>query len=305
MPDAAMVVYSDSAEVLEQRFPMRVNHIRLLTDSGGAGQFRGAPATEVAFGPIDTDMTVYYFADFAQHPALGVLGGQPGSAVTLSRLDADGTATALDPIGDTTLTAGDMVIGSEAGGGGYGDPYLRDPALVLDDVVEGWVSPEAAASDYGVALVSDAHGSFIHRRRRYQSSSHQVVHRRNICVSSSHPLNEFAMTATKPTTPKHDSAEPDEHHLSHFGYKQELSRALGKFSSFAVSFSGVGISAGIFITLPVIWASSGTLGIWSWLPSSVGALLVGLIFADLVGRLPIAGYAYQWSTRLSNKTLAG
>ncbi|AQT78782.1 hypothetical protein B1R94_05215 [Mycolicibacterium litorale] len=111
------------------------------------------------------------------------------------------------------------------------------------------------------------------------------------------------MTATKPTKPHPDHTGTDESHLSHFGYKQELSRALGKFSSFAVSFSGVGISAGIFITLPVIWASSGTLGIWSWLPSSVGALLVGLIFADLVGRLPIAGYAYQWSTRLSNKTI--
>jgi len=160
MPDAAMVVYSDSVEVLEQRFPMQVNHIRLLTDSGGAGQFRGAPATEVAFGPTDTDMTVYYFADFAQHPALGVLGGLPGSPVTLRRDNADGTSVDLTPIGDTTLGAGDMVIGAEAGGGGYGDPYLRDPALVLDDVVEGWISVDAAVEVYGVRLHHHEDGQY-------------------------------------------------------------------------------------------------------------------------------------------------
>jgi amino acid transporter len=102
--------------------------------------------------------------------------------------------------------------------------------------------------------------------------------------------------------PSPDADHSDEQ-LNEFGYKQELVRALGKFSSFAASFSGVGISAGVFITLPVIWASSGTGGIWSWIPSSVGALLVGLIFADLVGRMPIAGYAYQWSSRLANRPI--
>lgn len=96
---------------------------------------------------------------------------------------------------------------------------------------------------------------------------------------------------------------PSDEQLDAFGYKQELARALGRFSSFAASFSGVGISAGIFITLPVIWTSSGTIGIWSWIPSSIGALLVGLVFADLVGRIPIAGYAYQWSTRMTNRPI--
>jgi N-methylhydantoinase B len=160
MPDAAMVVYSDSVEVLEQRFPLHVKYIRLLSDSGGAGQFRGAPATEVAFGPTDTDMTVYYFADFAQNPALGVLGGGPGSAVRLRRHNADGTVADLDPIGDTTLGAGDIIVGSEAGGGGYGSPHLRDPAVVLDDVIEGWISESAATGIYGVKLFRDASGHY-------------------------------------------------------------------------------------------------------------------------------------------------
>jgi N-methylhydantoinase B len=155
MPDAAMVVYSDSVEVLEQRYPIRVAWVRLLRDSGGAGEFRGAPATEVAFGPTGDDMTVYYFADFAQNPALGVHGGRAGSLARIERCDAQGTRTPLDPIGDTTLSAGELIIGSEAGGGGYGDPLRRPPDAVLDDVLDGWVSVEAAEALYRVRLVLD------------------------------------------------------------------------------------------------------------------------------------------------------
>jgi N-methylhydantoinase B len=159
MPDAAMVVYSDSVEVLERRYPIRVRRVRLVPDSGGAGWRRGAPATEVAFGPTDDEMTVYYFADFAQNPALGVHGGQPGSLARIQRHNADGSQVVLDPIGDTTLARGDLIVGTEAGGGGYGDPKDREVALVLEDVVDGWVSVAAAEQLYGVRVVAGADGS--------------------------------------------------------------------------------------------------------------------------------------------------
>jgi amino acid transporter len=88
--------------------------------------------------------------------------------------------------------------------------------------------------------------------------------------------------------------------LASFGYKQELERAMGTFSSFAVSFSGVSITAAIFLTISFVFTQAGSAGIWAWPISSAGALLVGLVFADLVGRIPVAGYAYQWSSRLTN-----
>ena len=88
--------------------------------------------------------------------------------------------------------------------------------------------------------------------------------------------------------------------LAGFGYKQELDRAMGSFSSFAVSFSGVSITAAIFLTISFVFTQAGSGGIWAWPISSVGVLLVGLVFADLVGRIPVAGYAYQWSSRLAN-----
>lgn len=88
--------------------------------------------------------------------------------------------------------------------------------------------------------------------------------------------------------------------LAQFGYKQELDRAMGPFSSFAVSFSGISITAAIFLTISFVFTNAGSAGIWSWPISSAGVLLVGLVFADLVGRIPVAGYAYQWSSRLTN-----
>ena len=88
--------------------------------------------------------------------------------------------------------------------------------------------------------------------------------------------------------------------LATFGYEQELDRAMGTFSSFAVSFSGVSITAAIFLTISFVFTHAGSAGIWAWPISSVGVLLVGLVFADLVGRIPVAGYAYQWSSRLTN-----
>ncbi len=158
MPDAAMVVYTDSVEVIEQRYPILVRSVRLLPDSGGPGEFRGAPATEVDYGPRFGPVTVYFFADFAAHPAQGVWGGQPGSVASVTHIAADGTEHPLPAIGDITLQPGEWLRGCEAGGGGYGDPLARDRARVLADVNEGWVTPEAATAAYGVTLIRSRTG---------------------------------------------------------------------------------------------------------------------------------------------------
>jgi N-methylhydantoinase B len=158
MPDAAMVVYSDSVEVLEQRYPILVDSLRLLVDSGGAGRYRGAPATEVSFGPRFDELRVFFASDFAQNPAQGVLGGAPGSLARLSRVGLDGTPSELPSIGDVTLVPGERIVGSEAGGGGYGEPFRRPPQEVLVDVEERWVSRAQAETTYGVRIVESADG---------------------------------------------------------------------------------------------------------------------------------------------------
>jgi N-methylhydantoinase B len=156
MPDCAKTIYIDSIEVLERKYPIRFGALRLLTDSGGAGEFRGAPGSEIVFGPARGTMQAFYFADFGEFPPGGVLGGSDGSLATVSKINADGSETPKPVIGDVELVPGEWVRGLESGGGGYGDPLERDPDAVRRDVLDEWISLEAASEQYGVVLVGDA-----------------------------------------------------------------------------------------------------------------------------------------------------
>jgi N-methylhydantoinase B len=155
MPDCSKTIYIDSVEMLERTYPLQFRSLRLLADSGGAGRLRGGPASEVIYGPRATPMRVFYMADYAVHPAAGVRGGLPGTAASASVLAADGSERQVEPIGDSLLAPGEWIRGIEAGGGGYGDPLQRDPRAVLGDVLERWVTREAADAVYGVVLEPD------------------------------------------------------------------------------------------------------------------------------------------------------
>jgi N-methylhydantoinase B len=128
--------------------------MRLVTDSAGAGRFRGGPAGEVIYGPLRDPMMVAYFAEMNVEPAQGANGGLPGSRSLAARIDAAGNEQPLPPIGLVELAPGEWIRGLESGGGGYGDPFARDPQRVLHDVLEGWVSELAARETYGVILVT-------------------------------------------------------------------------------------------------------------------------------------------------------
>ena len=159
MPDCAKTIYIDSIEVLEQKYPIRFRALRLLPDTGGAGKFRGAPGSEIIFGPARGTMQAFYFADFGEYPPSGVLGGADGSLAAAEKIGADGTVTRVPTIGDLELGPGESVRGRESGGGGYGNPLERDPERVRHDVREGWVSEMAAAEAYGVVLTGGAANS--------------------------------------------------------------------------------------------------------------------------------------------------
>ncbi|HZS76949.1 MAG TPA: amino acid permease [Ktedonobacteraceae bacterium] len=85
-----------------------------------------------------------------------------------------------------------------------------------------------------------------------------------------------------------------------YGYRQEFRREIKRFASFAVGFSFISITTGIFTTYGTILNSSGPLGIWTWPLVIVGQLFVALVFAALASRIPLAGYSYQWVSRLAN-----
>ena len=152
MADCSKTIYIDSVEMLERTYPLHFRSFRLLPDSGGAGRLRGGPASEVIYGPGSKALRVFYLADYARHPAEGVLGGLPGTGAAASVIDAEGSELEVEPVGDSLLQPGQWIRGVEAGGGGYGDPLERDPEAVLHDLLERWISAKAAHDTYGVVL---------------------------------------------------------------------------------------------------------------------------------------------------------
>ena len=101
-----------------------------------------------------------------------------------------------------------------------------------------------------------------------------------------------------------DQAERDDAHLRSLGIKPELRRTLGFLSNFAIAFSFISVSTGSFGNFGVGIGLGGPASIfWSWVLVVGGQLLVALVFAELASHYPVAGSIYQWSKRLSNRTL--
>lgn len=87
-----------------------------------------------------------------------------------------------------------------------------------------------------------------------------------------------------------------------FGYRQELRRALRLFSLYAVAFSIISITTGLFTNYGFGLSHLGPAMIWLWPVAAIGQLLIALVVAELGTRIPLAGYSYQWGARLVNTT---
>ncbi|MFH8381311.1 APC family permease [Kitasatospora sp. NPDC018058] len=87
----------------------------------------------------------------------------------------------------------------------------------------------------------------------------------------------------------------DTRDLAGFGYRQELERSLGSFSSFAAGFSYISIMTGVFQLFGFGFGAGGPAFIWSWPLVFLGQLAVALCFAEMAGQFPLAGGVYQWS----------
>jgi len=96
----------------------------------------------------------------------------------------------------------------------------------------------------------------------------------------------------------------DELALQRFGYRQELNRSLGYFSSFALSFSVICITSGLFANYGDGLRAGGPAFIWTWLIVGAGQFLVAMVFAQLARQIPLSGYAYQWTRKLAGERLA-
>ncbi|MBI4271280.1 MAG: hydantoinase B/oxoprolinase family protein [Candidatus Rokubacteria bacterium] len=146
-------------EAVEQLYPVRIERTALREDSGGPGQWRGGLGLvrEVRVHAPATQLSV--LAEKAVLPPFGVCGGASGAP---NRFYVRRDGRAVEPsslpgkVGGFPLVSADVVLMESSGGGGFGDPLARDPALVVADVAEGYVTPGAAERIYGVVWRGDA-----------------------------------------------------------------------------------------------------------------------------------------------------
>jgi urea carboxylase system permease len=101
----------------------------------------------------------------------------------------------------------------------------------------------------------------------------------------------------------HDIAAQDDAHLRSLGIKPELRRTLGFLSNFAIAFSFISVSTGSYGNFSIGIGQAGPAFFWSWPIVIIGQFIVALVFAELASHFPVAGSIYQWSKRLSNRTL--
>jgi amino acid transporter len=90
--------------------------------------------------------------------------------------------------------------------------------------------------------------------------------------------------------------------LARFGYKQELKRGLGLFSSFAVAFSYISPSTGIFTLFALGLTTLGGVFIWTWPVVALGQFIIALNFAEVSSHYPVAGSVFQWTKYLANRS---
>ena len=128
---------SGSIEALEASSPLRVLRKELRRDSGGSGTFRGGLGQVIEVeNTTSRPVQMALLGDRQTHPARGVLGG--GDGAPAAAVLGSGEMVPLKSV--TSLAPGETVVISFPGGGGYGDPDLRDPDLVTFDEAMGYVS---------------------------------------------------------------------------------------------------------------------------------------------------------------------
>jgi len=107
------------------------------------------------------------------------------------------------------------------------------------------------------------------------------------------------MSASPGVSSDHQADAAD---LARFGYKQELKRGLGLFSSFAVAFSYISPSTGIFTLFALGLTTLGGVFIWTWPVVALGQFIIALNFAEVTSHYPIAGSVFQWTKYLSTRS---
>ena len=148
------VNYSNSPiEVVEGEQPVRIERYGFRADSGGAGKHRGGVGMVRSYRLTGVpDAVLQVRSDRQKFQPYGLQGGGKGAFAANYLTGSSGERVQLPGKFMRTFQRGELYEAILAGGGGWGDPLEREPQLVCEDVVDGKVTANAAASEYGVVL---------------------------------------------------------------------------------------------------------------------------------------------------------
>ena len=157
MIDASGGVLDQDYEMFEQQTPHLLLQHEYWTDSAGAGHHRGGLGVETRFKIGGENTRVVTFGDGDEEPAFGLFGGKNSTLNKIELHYPDGKVyrtTTKDLV--ENVPAGTVLFQQAGGGGGYGDPRLRDPSKVAQEVKNGIIRIERARDEYGIVLDPDS-----------------------------------------------------------------------------------------------------------------------------------------------------
>jgi N-methylhydantoinase B len=129
-------------------FPVRVDRYEIVADSGGVGRHRGGCGVERVWRILGNSSQASVCLERTKSAPFGLAGGGAGGAGRIAVIGPDGAERELNSKGSFTAAPGAQICMRAPGAGGFGPPGERDADRLRDDVINGYVSPEAA-SDYG------------------------------------------------------------------------------------------------------------------------------------------------------------
>jgi N-methylhydantoinase B len=145
---------NNPVELIEAELPLEIVQYSFVEDSGGPGRQRGGLAFRREYRLLSDEAICTLRSDRRAHPPYGIAGAEAGGGS--SNVMNPGTERErllpTMPMAAIPLKKGDVIRHTSAGGGGFGPAFERDPALVLEDVLDGKVSVDAAREHYGVVI---------------------------------------------------------------------------------------------------------------------------------------------------------
>jgi N-methylhydantoinase B len=141
-------------EAQEAAQPIVVEHFGFIRDSAGAGTYRGGCGIRRDLRLLAVEGKLTNLAERQRFTPWGIFGGKPG-ALARTVIDPGPNEQTVHGKASREFAYGAIISFQQSGAGGYGDPLTRDPARVLEDVLDDYVSIDAAREEYGVVIIDD------------------------------------------------------------------------------------------------------------------------------------------------------